>query len=899
MADPIIFSEAARISALDALGILDTSAEARFDRFTRLAALTFGVPIALISLVGENRQWFKSRCGVDVQETPRSLAFCSHTVAQRDMLVVEDTTVDPRFADHPFVTAEPHVRFYAGQPVYSDGHAVGTLCVVDCRPRVFSNEQRQCLRDLAELVEAELNHVKVTTARLMAEQALKALNTTLEQRVSEQTAELKTTIAELSREITRRDAAEVSLRQTEAWNRTIVAASYSGFIGADQDGRIIEWNDSAERIFGWKRAEANGQRLSELIVPVPLRAGHDDGMKRYLETDDGSFINRKVELPALTASGRQITVEMTLSVYEWKGQRCFGAFLNDISERIRTQQQLEEKQELLDAVLESIDVAVVACDAVGNLSLFNRAARVAHGSDMAAIAPAEWSRYYSLYHADGRTPLTMDEVPLIRTLKGETVRDQTVVIAPMGSPARTMLASGRSLRSESGRALGAVVALKDITELNASRDNLAVSESRLRAITENLPAMIGKVNAAQEFVFLNGRALKTFGKTSEELIGQDVKLAYSPEEFAEIEPYIEQVVAGEPVFFEYAAKLPSREIHYQCSFVPQRLPNGQPDGFFAMAFDISERKLSELRQAESEERLRTITDNVPVLIAHLDERHRYSFANAIHQSWLGKAPQQILGQTMQEAFGTDYYSHQAKALAQAWNGQASQCEHEIVRKKHIRIVHSTFLPQMRNGIVTGVYILTTDATVSRMHERNLHALAHTDTLTSLPNRRHFETTMRGAVGRQGSADRKIALLYLDIDHFKQINDTYGHATGDAVLVEFARRLRASVRGSDLVARLAGDEFTVLLNDVSEKADVEQVARKILASIVEPFLLEDCTLQVGTTIGAAIADAAAVDAKALTEVADRALYLAKDAGRGTYAIINLGYDRTAAVALATA
>jgi diguanylate cyclase (GGDEF)-like protein/PAS domain S-box-containing protein len=765
MPDPTSSTEHTRINALESLGVLDTPAEQRFDRFTRLAAMTFGVPIALVSLVDQNRQWFKSRCGLDVAETPRSIAFCSHAVALGEMLVIEDSAGDARFAHNPLVTGAPHIRFYAGQPLFSDGQAVGTLCIIDRVPRSLSEEQRQCLSDLAALVEAELNHAKVATARLMAEQALKALNAELEQRIATRTSELERKVGELSQEIAHRKEVELTLQHSEDWNRAIVSGSYSGFVGADAEGRIIEWNASAERIFGWPRAQALGRNLSELIVPPSMRAMHEAGMRRYLETGVASVMNSKVEVPALTASGRQITVAMTVSTYEWKGKRCFGAFMSDISDRIRTQQQLEEKQELLDAVLESIDVVVAACDAVGNLSLFNRAAREMYGHDMKTVVPAAWSRDYSLYHVDGRTPLAMDEVPLVRALKGETVHGQALVIAPDGSAPHTMLASGRPLRSASGRPLGAVVAMKDVTELKASRDQLELNERRLRAIT----------------------------------------------------------------------------------------------------------------------------DNVPVLISHLDSERRYVFANVVHQSWLGKAPELMLGRTMEEAFGAEYLAPQAEALEQALRGQASQCEHEIVRKKHTRIVHTTFLPQLRDGVVVGVYALTTDATTSRLHERSLHALAHTDTLTGLPNRRHFESALLDATNRAPRPGRGTALLYLDIDHFKQINDRHGHAVGDAVLVEFSRRVSASVRGSDLVSRLAGDEFTVLLHDVGGEADLELVARKILASMRAPFALDNCTLHVGTSIGAALAGDDSEALAQLTDAADRALYAAKEAGRNTFAMVRLGRE----------
>jgi diguanylate cyclase (GGDEF)-like protein/PAS domain S-box-containing protein len=880
--------EAPRLAALHALGVLDTPPEQRFDRFTRLAAKSFGVPIALISLVDERRQWFKSRCGLAAAETPRSMAFCAHAVAARAMLVVEDASRDPRFADSPLVTDEPGIRFYAGQPVFSEGEVVGTLCIIDRMPRSFDEADMQCLRDLADLVEVELNHAKASTARVVAEQSLKALNAELEQRVRERTTELEAKVEELSLEMDRRKAAEVSFREADAWNRTIVESSYSGFVGTDGEGRIIEWNASSERIFGWTRAQALGCRLSDLIVPEHLREPHEAGMRRVIATGEHRVIDKQMELPAMTASGRRITVEMTISAYDWKGQRCFGAFLNDISERNRMLQQLEEKQELLDAVLESVDVAIVACDALGNVTVFNRMARTMHGLDPKSIAPSEWPNYYSLYHADGRTPMRMDEVPLVEALRGHVVRDRAMAVAPHGRPMHMLLASGRPLRGAGGRVLGAVVAMKDITELNASRERLAAKEKQLRAVTENLPALIGKVDAQGRFAFLNSRALQFYGKSSEELIGQPVSVAYSAEAYARIRPYIQAVQGGDRVSFEDSIVIKGRELHYHCVYVPDVGPDGRCDGFFAMAYDISARKLGELRQAESEERLRTITDNLPVLISYLDGEGRYRFANAVHRSWLGTRPEDMLGKTIAEAFGgaeyDGYLEAQADALARAWSGQAAQCEHEIVRKKQARIAHSTFLPQVRDGVVHGVYVLTLDATASRLHERNLHALAHTDALTQLPNRRHFEQALDGLGHRVRQGDRGCALLYLDVDHFKQINDRFGHATGDAVLVEFARRLRSAVRGSDLVARLAGDEFTVLLTDVCSDADVRRVAGKVLEAVRQPFVLGGATLAVTTTIGACMAGRIDGDPRSLMDVADRALYAAKQAGRDTFAML---------------
>ena len=153
---PLPPDEDRRLRALQECDLLDTAAEERFDRFTRIAAALFDVPIALVSLVDRERQWFKSRKGLDVSETPRDAAFCAHAILGDDVLQVQDALADDRFADNPLVTGEPRVRFYAGAPLtLKNGTHAGTLCVIDHRARNLDNGQLQLLRDLAKLVEQE------------------------------------------------------------------------------------------------------------------------------------------------------------------------------------------------------------------------------------------------------------------------------------------------------------------------------------------------------------------------------------------------------------------------------------------------------------------------------------------------------------------------------------------------------------------------------------------------------------------------------------------------------------------------------------------------------------------------------------------------------------------------
>lgn len=154
--------ETERLASLRALGILDTPPEERFDRITRTTAALLDVPIALVSLVDVNRQWFKSCVGLDDRQTDRSVSFCGHAILQDGVFVVPDALDDLRFADNPLVVGEPHVRFYAGAPLRdASGHALGTLCIIDRRPRQFSAEGRSRLTDLAAWATSELTTTQI------------------------------------------------------------------------------------------------------------------------------------------------------------------------------------------------------------------------------------------------------------------------------------------------------------------------------------------------------------------------------------------------------------------------------------------------------------------------------------------------------------------------------------------------------------------------------------------------------------------------------------------------------------------------------------------------------------------------------------------------------------------
>lgn len=158
MLSPVVpANEKQRLQTLRDLNLLDTPAEERFDRVTRLAKQVFGTPIALVSLVDADRQWFKSRQGLDAEQTPRNVSFCGHAILGDKIMVVNDASADERFCDNPLVCGDPNIRFYAGYPIGApDGSRIGTLCIIDRQPREITREQLNLLRELGRMVEEEL-----------------------------------------------------------------------------------------------------------------------------------------------------------------------------------------------------------------------------------------------------------------------------------------------------------------------------------------------------------------------------------------------------------------------------------------------------------------------------------------------------------------------------------------------------------------------------------------------------------------------------------------------------------------------------------------------------------------------------------------------------------------------
>jgi diguanylate cyclase (GGDEF)-like protein/PAS domain S-box-containing protein len=317
---------------------------------------------------------------------------------------------------------------------------------------------------------------------------------------------------------------------------------------------------------------------------------------------------------------------------------------------------------------------------------------------------------------------------------------------------------------------------------------------------------------------------------------------------------------------------------------------------------------------ESEERLRLVANNVPALISYVDREQRYRFSNRTYDDWFGIAHEGMHGRSLAEIFGDEAYGRMRQPIERCIAGESVEFEFNTAgRTLQVSCVPHLGRSSENGAEVLGFYMLANDVTaLKRAQEdlrvaaiqlqddaRRLEFLAHHDTLTGLPNRAMFADRAREAVAHARRHDKTAAFLFLDMDNFKQVNDGLGHDVGDNLLKIMASRLRASVRGDDFIARIGGDEFCVLLQDIAEPREAAAVAQKLLHELGKPYRVGEDRVSCGASIGIACVPQDGDDVGTLLRLADHAMYRAKQLGRNGYQFFSgvLNDDAAAAAELA--
>lgn len=365
--------EAERLSELREFCILDTPSEEDFDGLTALAAYICEAPMAMISLVDEDRQWFKSKVGLDVLETARHIAFCTHTIAQEDVLVVPDVSLDKRFADNPFVTSAPYIRFYAGAPLLtSGGHALGSLCILDTVPRELKPDHKLALRVLSRQIVAQLELRRSDAKRRAAEAALKRANDGLRRSLEERTVEIRKARAEA--DAARHDITEMIERVSD------------GLVALDTDWHYTYVNQKA--------AELLGRRPEELL-----------GKHIWTEFPEG--VGQPFHKAYCRAVAEQKPVILQAYYEPWgrwfenrihPSKNGVSIFFQEVTEQKRMQEHLEREKHLSDTVIACLPGLFYLFDEQGRYLRWNKrteeitglsAEELAGKHPLEVIAPAD------------------------------------------------------------------------------------------------------------------------------------------------------------------------------------------------------------------------------------------------------------------------------------------------------------------------------------------------------------------------------------------------------------------------------------------------------------------------------------------------------------------------------
>ncbi|HUG25021.1 EAL domain-containing protein [Piscinibacter sp.] len=436
--------------------------------------------------------------------------------------------------------------------------------------------------------------------------------------------------------------------------------------------------------------------------------------------------------------------------------------------------------------------------------------------------------------------------------------------------------------------------LHDVTELREAEQAARTRAELLRLLADNVPALLAYYESdTMRCVYANSRYAETFGMDGRSIVGRTFGEVIGDEAERRIRPQVDRVLQQRlPAAYERELATPDGTRYIEVNLLPHLEEAGRAIGCFVLISDISKHRLAEIALRESEERLaKFMQASAEGIVFHKDGF--VTDANPPALALIGYTLPEILGCKTLDFIAPDHVAKVASVIA---SGQETAYESVLMDKHGQRIpVEFIVRTMVRNGERMRMTIVR-DLRDRHAAQARIHHLAHHDTLTGLPNRsafmEHLDHLMAGA--RDGSS--QLALLFIDLDHFKRVNDSLGHLVGDTLLRTVAARITASLRATDIVARFGGDEFMVLLPSISQRADVDEVAQKLLQAIEAPVHAEGRPLSVTASAGVALFPQDGPSAQTLIKHADTAMYLAKARGRAQYRFFDPAMASSAYAAL---
>lgn len=431
-----------------------------------------------------------------------------------------------------------------------------------------------------------------------------------------------------------------------------------------------------------------------------------------------------------------------------------------------------------------------------------------------------------------------------------------------------------------------LVSFHDITQRKQMESALRQSEGRFRAVAENAYDVIWTMDANGRFTYVSPSVERLRGYTPEEVMAQSLAQFLSPDSLAHVADDMAHLLrTGELLKHHWELEQPCKDgstVWTDLILSPLKEENGRLTGILGITRDITaERRLRQELQTRG-----VAIDAAAEGIIITDTRGVIEYANPAFCEMSGYTLEEVIGERAAKlksgVHGLDFYRQLWDTITagKPWRGEV------VNRRKDGMLYHEllTIAPVMDEaGRVVRYVAVKHDITERKRIEQRLEHLAHFDLLTDLPNRTLFFDRLQQAFYRAQRYREGVAVLMLDLDGFKAVNDDLGHQAGDLLLAAFARRLKQAMRQSDTAARMGGDEFTVLLHGVADAADAVAAADKVLMALAEPFDILGRPCTIGASIGVALCTPGYVSADTLLQAADAAMYEAKRAGKNRWVV----------------
>ncbi len=699
-----------------------------------------------------------------------------------------------------------------------------------------------------------------------------------------------------ARDLTERKRTEEALKESEERYRAVMEQSVEAIYLYDaQTKRVLESNEAFRRMMGYTEEELIGRQIYDFIDHD--RENIDANIRRSLKEKRRHIGERRYRCK----DGTVILVDTSASATSYNGKTALCAVSRDITERRRFEEALKESERRFRSLIQNASDVITILEADGTIRYDSPSIErvLGHKPDERVGKCA-----FDYMHPE--------DVERVRRSFAEALGDPGVVQPPIEFRLRHKDGTWRYVEVTRSNllddpAVGGIVAnTRDVTERKRAEEALKESEGRFRQLFERSTDALFVHDEVGRIVDCNAEACRSLGYTREELLELSVKdfaidlLSEEEKRAKRGQTLWERAIRDEPgtiVGFEenelrrkdgtsFPVEVGVGAIEYE----GRRL-------IFASVRDLTERKRAQKKLAEERELLRTLIDNMPDFIFVKDAQSRFVINNVEHARALGAPEEELVGKTDFDVFSRDladrYYADEQEVI-RSGRPLVDREEPVVDHTGNHRWLSTTKVPlRDGDGEISGLVGISRDITDRKALEEQLRHQAFHDPLTELPNRALFLDRLGHAISRSGRLGEPIAVLFVDLDDFKRINDSLGHETGDRLLVEVASRLSSCVRPGDTVARLFGDEFAVLLEAPVGMGGARRIAERIQERLRAPFTFDEQEVFVACSVGIVLNSAdRGHQPKEVLRHADLAMYTAKNRGKNRYEMFNPSMDARA-------